>query len=212
MKSTLATVFIVLFVACILKFDSPVSPQAQVNAQTPEASDQDPLFEAIERFMEQRPDSGRHPDRPERPLLDRHPEPELVGMLLESPREAEHRRELEHRRDQERHREAQRDREHQLEQQRHRIENMHVAARHLEQAGMNSIAHQIHRQAEEQEHHLREQIERTRLHEQPHQELLEVLHQVRNEVRELKQEVRELRKIVSQRHAEPEPREPQNLR
>ncbi|QDV52496.1 hypothetical protein [Gimesia fumaroli] len=199
MKSTLATVFIVLFVACILKFDSPVSPQARANAQTPENDAQDPLFNAIERFMEKKADREQHFDSPE---------PEL--LLAERPHEAEHRR-----REEERHREAMREREHQLQQHKHRVENMLVAARHLEEAGMHEMAHQIHREAKEQEHRLHEQIVRGRHHEHhppAHQEHHELLHQLRNEVRELKQEVRELREIVVDKHREPEIKEEQLLR
>ncbi|QDT44357.1 hypothetical protein Pan241w_44660 [Gimesia alba] len=200
MKSTLATVFIVLFVACILKFDSPVSTQTQVNAQTPESAEQDPLFDAIQQFMEHRADREQHSDR-------REPESEL--LLAERPHDADHRRE------EERHREAMREREHQLQQHKHRIENMHVAARHLEEAGMHDMARQIHREAKEQEHHLHAQIERDRHHEHhppAHQELHELLHQLRNEVRELKQEVRELREIVVDKHHKPEIEEEQLLR
>lgn len=204
MKSTLATVLLTLLVVCVFRLDSSVSPQAQVNAQTPQEADQDPLFHAMERFMEQRSARQQTPDRREQ--TDRDREPEMIGMLPDHPHPAEHRRE------QERHREAQREREHQLEQQRQRIENMHVAARHLEEAGLRDMAHQVHQRAKEQEHHLRKQRERARHHEQPHQEVLEILHQLRNEVRELKQEVRELRESVSNRPSVPEHEQKQNIR
>lgn len=198
MKSTLVTVLIVLVIVCLVRMDSPLL-QKQVNAANPPTEgNEDPLFEAMERFLEIQP--AREP-RPERELPGRGREPEMIGLLPEDPHPAEHRRE------QERHREVQREREHHLQQQKHRIENMHVAARHLEEAGMKDLAHQIHREAKEQEHRLREEAERAMHHAhqpQPHQEIHELLHQLRNEVRELKQEVRELREVVAEKRRHPE--------
>ncbi|WP_339727269.1 hypothetical protein [uncultured Gimesia sp.] len=216
MKSTLATGLIVLIVVCILKFDSPVSSQAQVSAQMPLEIERksDPLFVAIEHFMEQRNNRKRHSPKAEQ--RERNPDPETVKLLAEGPHLSVRHQQERYLHEERRHQEARREQEHHLQQQKHRIENMHLAARHLKEAGMHDLSHQVHREATEQEHRLREEAERAMQHDahrqQSHQEIHEFLHQLRNEVRELKQEVNELRKIVADQHRKPEIEEEQILR
>jgi len=195
MKPTLATALIVLFIACLLKWDTSFSPQAQVNAQPPTDVKEEPLTRAIDRYLEQERDRKQRPDKPEQNARQR--EREAIGALPERPDQQMHHR------DRERMHEAHRDWVHNLEQQKHRIEKMHLAAKSLNEAGLPDMAHQIHRQAEEQEVHVREQLENAkRLGHRlpPHPpEIRELLHQLQNEIRELKKEVHELREIVSAR-------------
>ncbi len=93
----------------------------------------------------------------------------------------------------------------QIELHKHQIENLHMAAKHLEAAGAHDLAHQIHREAENRETKLRDHISKTRHHEHtPQQETHELLHHLKSEVHQLKMEVRELRKIISHRSPQPE--------
>ena len=109
--------------------------------------------------------------------------------------------------DQARRQHPEREREHEIELHQRRIENLHIAAKHLEEAGVHDLAHQIHREAENQETKLREHISKTKHNEHsphPQRETHELLHQIKNEMKQLKMEVRELREIVSQKSPQPE--------
>lgn len=205
MKSTLALSLAVLFIVGLLKMDVSSSPQSQLNAQPPTdakaAAREGRLAEDIERYMEKYSDREHHPRKEtlrERRADKEHEE--IARRLQQRDHDSDHP-------DRERMHAAHREQQHQVEQQKHRIEKMHLAAHHLEEVGLHDMAHQIHRQAEEQETHLREHLERTmhRDHRQPPpHEIHELLHQLRNEIRELKGEVRELRTIVSERSSNTE--------
>jgi len=109
--------------------------------------------------------------------------------------------------DQARRHHPEREKNHEIDQHRHRIENLHIAAKHLEAAGVHDLAHQIHREAENQETKLREHLSKSNHNEHPphpQQETHELLHQVKHELQQLKMEVQELREVVSHRLPQPE--------
>ncbi|QDU07879.1 hypothetical protein [Gimesia aquarii] len=199
LKSTLSAFLIILFVVCWIRIDSFFPPEAHADTQTSpsDSNEQDRRF--LEQYHEKQFD-----------LEDR----------LHKARQAKNEREVEkaerqlqklHRQIREHHRDhshdAHRDREQQIDQHKHRIQKMHLAAEHLEEAGLSKLADQVHRQAKQQEIHLREQIERAMHHEHrsiSHHETHELLHQLRNEVRELKIEVQELKEVISDRSSDSE--------
>ncbi|GEM_PF-1853547 len=212
MKSTLATTLIVLVIAGLLKMDASFSPQAQLNAQPPADSNEAPrkkrLIEDIERFMDNYSEREHQPreetlrERRKEILRERQADLEHEEIELRVPQRG---RDLDNR-ERERMHAAHQKQQQQIEQQKHRIEKMHLAANHLEEAGLHDMARQIHKQAKEQETHLRKHLERImhRDHRQPpFHEIHELLHQLRNEIHELKSEVRELRKIVAERSPQP---------
>ncbi|MFK7778153.1 MAG: hypothetical protein QM501_08540 [Gimesia sp.] len=97
--------------------------------------------------------------------------------------------------------------EQQVELHKHQIENLHIAAKHLEAAGAHDLAHQIHREAVNRETKLRELLKQTMHHRhasQPQRETHELLHQIKQELHQLKMEIRELREVVAQRSPKPE--------
>ncbi len=153
-------------------------PQTQVIAQPPNDMQEDPLVDAIDRYLEKRTEQEQHPNQQM------------------------------HRRDRERFHETHRDGAHHFEQQKQRIEKMHLAAKHIEEAGLPEMAHQIHRQAEEQADRLQEQIEHSQRHGHrppPHPpEIHQLLHQLQHEIHELKSEVRALRAVISDSSVKPE--------
>ncbi|MCR9233824.1 MAG: hypothetical protein NXI29_22730 [bacterium] len=186
MRSMIVTALLVLLAVVLLGAGITLSSEKPVRAMRPgiESEAADPaerdffLAQSDERERDRRPEHPPHP-------RDRHPR--------------------EHHAEHERHRahaEAEhRNIEREMDEHRHRIQNMHVAAEHLEQAGMHDLAHRIHQEARENEQHLRERLERHQHaeHRPPHAdpEVHELLKQLRNEVHELKREVRELRETVA---------------
>ncbi len=97
--------------------------------------------------------------------------------------------------------------ERELDHQKHQIENLHIAAKHLEEAGAHDLAHQIHQEAEHREKALREHFNKTRHREHAshqQQETQELLHKMNKELHQLKMEVHELREVISQRLPRPE--------
>lgn len=196
MKSMVASALLVLLAVVLFAAGDSLSSEKPVRAPIPEARPDSPedrdffLSRADERDREPRPErpAPRRRDR-ERPQM--HERPPMREPHREHPRPAEHR-------------ELERD----LDQQRHRIQNMHVAAEHLEQAGLHDLAHRIHQEANETEQNLRQRMERHRHpeHHPPHfgPEIREMFEQLRNEVRELKNEVRELRETVTRQARRPE--------
>lgn len=174
MKSLLAPVAILLLAVGLFVTAASFSPQRPARAQDTEAEPFVPLDQAIDRYLAETDE--RRPREPEQ-MHDRH---------REHP-QAEHR-----------------NFEREVDEQQHRIQNLHVAAEHLEQAGMHDLAHRIHREAEESKQRLREHLDRHRHpeHHAPHPpgpEVMEMLQQLRNEVHELRREVNELREAVQQR-------------
>lgn len=74
-----------------------------------------------------------------------------------------------------------------------RIEHLHRAAEHLDQAGMREIAEQVRRHAGEMEHQLRSAPVRD-----PHAEGAHVLREVHEQVEGLRRELNELREQIHQ--------------
>ncbi|QDT92874.1 hypothetical protein [Gimesia algae] len=184
MKSTLATILVILVLASLLNSETPFSFDTKVEAQPPVPVAEQTLSRAIDRYLEtearhekrrahtRRPDhereSARHPELDDRPG---NPHPQA-------------------RREHERH----------MDQQRHRIQKIQVAAEHLQDAGLPELAHQVRREAEEQEQRLQQHLEH--MHHPEHglrHEVRESLQQLRNEVHELKREVHQLKSILTER-------------
>ncbi|MCA9004017.1 MAG: hypothetical protein KDA70_02000 [Planctomycetaceae bacterium] len=184
MKSTLTTILVILVLASLLSKQTPFFSETVVKAQPPAQVSDEPLSRQIDRFLESEVERGKHRDRPERPDRERehmrHHSPE------DRPGEPRHPDHREH--------------ERRLDEQRHRIQKMHVAAEHLQDAGLPELAHQVHREAEEQHQRLQQHLEhRHHPDHGPHHEVRESLQQLRNEVNELKREVHELRMILKER-------------
>ncbi|QDV19879.1 hypothetical protein Pan153_45480 [Gimesia panareensis] len=188
MKSVLTTTLLVLLAVVLFAAGNIMSSEKPVRAPIPgEEGFRSPpqdrdffLTRADERDRERRPERPAHPPRDHHEMHERH-------------RERPH--------------DEPRNFEREMDQQRHRIQNMHVAAEHLDQAGLHDLAHRIHQEANETEQHLRARIERQQRpeHHPPHPgpEVLELLEQLRNEVHELKREVHELRETVARQAEQP---------
>ncbi|QDT96175.1 hypothetical protein [Gimesia aquarii] len=199
LKSTLAAALIVLFVVCWMRMDSSFFPETHADAQTSpnDSNEQDRRF--LEQYHETQFDLEDRLNKARQAKNER--EVEKVERQLQKL----HRQIREHHRDHSH--DAHRNREQHIDQHKHRIQKMHLAAEHLEEAGLGKLAAQVHRQAKQQEIHLQEQIERAMQHEHrpmPHHETHELLHQLRNEVRELKIEVQELKEVISDRSSDSE--------
>lgn len=184
MKSTLTTILVMLVLASLLSKQNPFSSETEVKAQPPARVAEEPLEREIDRYLESEVAREKHREHSDRP-----------------DREREHAR---HRgpegRPGEPHHPAHREHERHMDEQRHRIQKMHVAAEHLQDAGLPELAHQVHREAEEQQQRLQQQLEHMHHPEHgPRREVQESLQQLRNEVHDLKREVHELRSILTER-------------
>lgn len=194
LKSTFSAALIVLAVVCLMRMDSPFSPETRVNAQLPSNESNAQDIEFLEQYYEERDDLDLRHNKRKRVKNERNIE--KVERELQKRNHHFHEHHQAHSRD------AHQVQEQNIEQQKHRIEKMHIAAKHLKDAGLGELAEQVHRQAKQQELHLREQIERIMHHEHRpplHHETHELLHQLRNEIRELKVEVKELKEVISEK-------------
>lgn len=187
MKSMLVTALLVLLAVVLFAAGDSLSSEKPIRAEIPHEEGHRPHPADHDSFLARADDRDRErrPERPPHPPRDHH-------QLHERDRHREHPEE---------HRNFERE----LDQQRHRIQNMHVAAEHLDQAGLHDLAHRIHREANETEQNLRERLDRHRHPEHhPGPEVPELLEQLRNEVSDLKHEVRELRELVQKQAERPE--------
>lgn len=181
MKLTLTTILVILVLASLLNSENPFSAETKVEAQPSAQVAEDSLSVAIDRYLETEAELKKQRAHTRRSATEKDQSPH---------REAE---ELSRKR----HHQARREHEHHVDQQRHRIQKIHVAAKHLEEAGLPELAHQVHREAEEQQQRLQQHLEHVRHPDPaPHQEVQNSLQQLRNEINELKREVHELRSIL----------------
>lgn len=182
MKSILTSAAIILLAVALSVAGSFLTPQSPAQAQNPAEERPEKLSKLIDQYRAEVENRKADHERQREAHRDRL-------------RAAQEHREHPHREDEE----LERD----LDQQRHRIQNMHVAAEHLEQAGMHDLAHRIHREAEESEQLLLERLKQRRNMEHhrrhPDHELHAMLHQLHVEVKRLKQEVHQLREAVLDR-------------
>lgn len=195
LKSTLSAALIVFVVICLMRMDASFPPEARVNAQLSpnDSNERDRRF--LEQYHEKQFDLNHRLNKEVRQV-------EYEREIEETERELQKWNYQFREHHQAHSREVHRAQEQNIEQQKHRIEKMHIAAKHLKDAGLGELAEQVHRQAKQQELHLREQIERVMHHEHrppPHYETHELLHQLRNEIRELKVEVKELKEVISEK-------------
>ncbi|WP_417385452.1 hypothetical protein [Gimesia sp.] len=181
MKSTLTTILVILVLASLLSKQTPFFSETAVKAEPPARVSEDSLSNQIDRYLDSEAEREKHRERADRPERER----EEMRHRRPEARSGEHRH-----REHERH----------LDERRHRIQKMHVAAEHLQDAGLPELAHQVHREAEEQHQRLQQHLEhRHHPDHGPHHEVRESLLQLRNEVNELRREVHELREALKER-------------
>ena len=184
MKSTLTTILVILVLASLLNQQHPFSSETEVKAQPPAQVAEESLERKIDRYLESevaREKHRKHSDRSDR-------EKDQPRRRAPAGRTGEP------------HHPDQREHERHMDEQRHRIRKMHVAAEHLQDAGLPELAHRVHREAEERQQRLQQLLEHRHPSEHgPHGAVQESLQQLRNEGHELKREVHELRSILVER-------------